>query len=242
MPSVFHEAMVDGMNDLITTGINSAQRSLWSRLWSWRRRLHKQTEARELARVYKGGSADIGRSKRRSPDSTFYRKPLSLSTSCKTRTLSAAIPNFITDPTQPNTPCTVLEVGFSQSQKALWQRAQRYLCEQRIRCVVLVKLPYRNKRNRSIGCTGSISIWRARKVESYRIDIRDGARTAVGDSLKLYPSDFLPIAPCADAAAVVEIPLANVVSCLRCAREKMIAFEHQTQWPADLVSRSLLKQ
>ena len=152
------------------------------------------------------------------------------------------IPDFVTDPTQPNTPCTVLEVGFSQSRKSLWQRAQRYLGDQRIRCVVLVKLPYRNKRSRSIGCTGSISIWRAHQVESYRIDTRNNARAAVGDCLKLYLSDFLPSASRADAAPVIEIPIARVVSCLRCAREKMVAFERAAQLPTELVSWSSPKQ
>ena len=115
-----------------------------------------------------------------------------------------------------------MEASFSQARNKLWRLAQSYINEAHIKCVILIELPYR-KRDKSIGSTATISIWRAQTVESHSMDIRNNAKALRSGSVNLYPEDFRPTnaLPEASSSAVIEIPIAPLASLLSIAKNRM---------------------
>lgn len=114
----------------------------------------------------------------------------------------------------------------------LQRLAQSYINDFHINCVVLIELPYR-KRDKSIGCMASISIWRAQTVEYYPMDVRHNSRTSHFGSLSLYLNDLLPnnVLLKDSISAIVEIPVARLVRLLLIAKSRMNTFELLRKWP-----------
>ena len=173
----------------------------------------------------------------RHPDSSFYRTTLSHFGLC--------CADIIRDPSQPNLPCTILEVSFSQRRKNLWKLAQSYVNHphRSVNCIILIELPYR-KRDKTIGSSAAVSIWRARSVEYHYMDIRHNAKSPRNSSFMLYLKDLLPSKkiPNASVSAVIEIRIASLIPLLIIAKSRMENFEllrtHSMHTPIDVLQLS----
>lgn len=236
MPTAVHERFTASVDDAVVAGIaRLAER--------WSASEDGQEVAEELKKVYKGRSATLEMCAprlekssqdtsapsdaaeavvRRSPDASFYH------------------------PAQPDLPCLVLEVGYSQRRKHLPRLAESYVADSRhaIRCVVGLDISYPNLRGKEgdakeVDKTATASVWRPGLERDDageetgtcdchvdEVSFRDAAGASCDGALSLKLSDILPASVLSQFTSPlplnpeITIPFADLTTFLTTAENK----------------------